>query len=561
MDRAARAAAAPAEASGAQAARDSRAPRESARATRALESLERVRDSAAAARASVVAADQKLAQLLAALGPALLREQKEVFIRTYRRRHQDAYAAEATATKALAVALENSTLPRDAILRGYAVLATTSRAEDALRWASQVAASGSSFSAGLDPDLVNVAAVAAENAATSLVTGAKSPADGLQRVQSLLQPFVFADVQRVRMQVLLGIGEQLARGDFKAMAGLVNAEITDHPITRALAVAVMVSAGAQALDEARKGAFVEALRDLARTGGAGLGLVASATRSLGNAAAAAQLAGDASRLTAVTTLASRFSSGLWAVASLSSLAVRTSDTDKNAGTYLSMAGDLVACAGCALAATGVGVAAQPFVFGIGIALGVGGESLSSSIREKALATEARAMLDQANAELRRRHLPEIPAALVTVLGTPGAHISRLAPLDLSPQQLQAVLVAFPELATMARARAQDLIDVVHTLALRPEEVGAFLAASRLTYGTLHEASLMLSERRAGFLQSLWHDPQLSAKRANLRRTIDDPDQVALALQELTRETNARNTAAWASEVRALLHLPAVAARP
>lgn len=544
----------------------------------AVGDLANVRDTQArlaAARAARTAAERRLAKHLELRGAVLTQPERTAFIAAFQGRSLPLIVAEAQAADALSTALAASRLPPAVLLPAYEALATSPCAEEALRWASRVAASSPALAE--DERLVSLASTALEHAAAGLVLRADSPARAVSSIEALLVPFVAASNKLDRRvtavaTIVKGLGDK----DDKAMAAAVQDGLKNSPLRRAVQVAALVIALSEARSNVEKERVVAALGSLASAGAVGSALLAPTAQRL--AAVARELGSSAAeaRLSALSALAGPASSALLSLSGLASISERLSADDKNLGTYLTVAATALCAGGSTLSALGVGAAST----GAGAPLGAGkvavgamataagvilaevGSIVDHALRAGELAAEAHALLEAANTRLAASGHAPVGADLLRLLASPDVDARRLEPLKLDGAELQAAAQAVPEVLTLPTALLGALATVATDLGLGPGEKVAFLAACREKYGSLDEASRRLADRRQSALAPVIGDEDLAQTRAQAQPSSADPDVQASTLAELVRRGHEARRLAWARAVRADLGLsPAPALAP
>ncbi|MDH5823980.1 hypothetical protein QFW77_13435, partial [Luteimonas sp. RD2P54] len=397
--------------------------------------------------------DQELGGLLAQAGP-LTPEQQAAFVEAFRNdpEHKPTYDAKIEATQALAdYVAENRDAVLDAAVRDPEVaqqvhdaivaMATDGHGVQALELLAEIqrvpdSALGEAFAGftDLSGDVLTDAASSAMSELLARNDGSVTAAQA--QFTTLMNSFAqgipawggykdFSDGNKLL--------NEFADGNYRAIDLYSRQYDESKPLFRAFAAAGVVLGAVSAAEAGRNEDYVNAISGFAQGGENAARLVAGATTSLSDTGRLAQHAGDFGRF------ATRLAPGLGLIASSTSLVNSIEQaSDGNVGYAIAVAGDVLGVLGSAMELIPVTAPAGFIVSGIGALV----NGIGSFIGEIINGNERREDLE--------RYLTEagVDPQIVGELASTGKALFEMSDaLGMSPEQLQSLIAAHPEIAS------------------------------------------------------------------------------------------------------------------
>lgn len=357
-----------------------------------------------AAKAKLEAAETKFAETIAAGATLVTDEQKAAAVAAFREENAGLYEDVAKAEDALLSTLQanEERLDEATLTEGYTKLAGTRHAEAAFDWATERARTH-----GPSEALEDIVSLATPTLAATAAAAGTPPDTFRKQLEEKLAPFldpakVAAGVvvkgwdYKQKAEGLKGALESfaaLASGTAKAddLEKLGKAWTEKSKLGKALAVAGLAYDlyGVATADSAKE--RIEKV--IAATG--------DAAGIIGGLAQAGRLGSEVLGVSSATigTVASRFLPGLGAVTSLASAYGRYSKDGFTVGSTVGIVGDLIAAAGSAVTATGVGALPGEAITAVGAGISMLGDAITAVATDRKSQDEREAVWRAANERL------------------------------------------------------------------------------------------------------------------------------------------------------------------
>ncbi|MCC6337386.1 MAG: hypothetical protein IT380_25740 [Myxococcales bacterium] len=444
-----------------------------------------------AAHQAVLEKEQRLAQELAAMGPALTDDQRSKFIQAFRSdpANAEAYGREAAAAKALADHLSaNKAALLDAATRDprarqelydtLKALADSGQGKTALEFAVEIQRDpssplGQAFASYTSFD-DEITMKALPGAAAQLLAEGADPQSALAQIKALVAPL--SSAWKVKIGATdLGKAwtaiEEAALGKYEGLATLAR-EWDGKPGPMKLLSALGVAFGAAgATNQLAQGNYLAALKGFASAGQGGLELLAGATKSLADAGKLAQFGEQGLRF---ASFAERLAPGLGVVASATAFVLDLQAATRdggNLGYAVAALGDALGVLGSAMEVFPLTAPAGVLVSGIGaIISGVGG-LVGLIIDGNELKDEQRRFLEAAG-------VPEPMRS--TLLEADREQVEQLRQLGLTPEQIQQLATNYPQLVQSSHGfgpQLSSLLELKPRLGLTGDQLFELLNAS------------------------------------------------------------------------------------
>lgn len=460
--------------------------------------------------------DEELGGLLAQAGP-MTPEQQAAFVAAFREDPENAptYERLAEATTALSdYVVENREAVLDAAVRDPGVAATVrdalvgmareGRGEEVISLLTEINAGGETSAlaeafAGFDELSGPVLEDAAAAAMTQLLERNNGDVSAAQaQFETLFTGLVQAwpakagsDDLRLGLSMLDAAG----RGDVDALRVYMSEYDGKSPIARALGAAGVVAGAVGAANAGRNEDYVNMVAGFAQSGENAARLVAGAMGGMSAVGEAAQAAG---RFGGAAGFAAKLAPGLGLVANAASLANSIDRASEgNPGYAVAAFGDVLGILGSALEFTPVAPAGF-VVSGIGAVVSALGSFAGEIISGNQRRDDIERYLEAAG----------VDPSISTEMAASGKQLFEMAEtLDLTPEQVQALLVAHPDIGG-APGLAGTFADVAAAAGVRGEDVIAFAGALAQERGDFAWDLMGLTQHvptDAGEADAFWRD--------------------------------------------------------
>ncbi|WP_224361246.1 hypothetical protein [Hyalangium versicolor] len=447
------------------------------------------------AKEKVKKKDEELAGKLAHLGPALTDAQKQKFIKAWHDENKETYQAEAKAASALKKQLQDPEVPADQARKGYAALADSPEAKAALDWASKEWAKPGSPQYH-NQEVADLAAKAGANAAPEIISEAETPRKGVEQLEKALKPFIDGkDVVKGAGDVQRGIeiAKAAADGKYDQLKFLAKDWNEKSPLFKAFAVGGVVAGASKAAKEGADKEYAAAIKDLAGAGKDGLNVLAGATHSLSESGKLADLLGkNAPKAEKLAELGARFAPALGAVSSAASLADHVGEEDKNAGTFVAIAGDALSIAGNVLELTPAAPVGA-VINGVGSFLSAAGDFASTLITRHADQREDKKLLEQAG----------VPKEIVDPLSKASSNTRQLEKYGLKPEQVQQLVSHHSDLINLG-GYGESIVKAGKAVGVPADKLDTFISkldeaykSSQAQYGDIFRNIIENAETTGG----------------------------------------------------------------